>query len=67
MENLPLPLINLIRKKHEEKCIESETSLDIEWRVLNWKLVDSEKTTRSMFSRSFPILHVNKLWLLYKH
>ncbi|OIW09113.1 hypothetical protein TanjilG_11251 [Lupinus angustifolius] len=57
-KNLPVPdsLLNLIKKKHEEKGKETEVGLDIKWRVLNWKLAASDET-RKLLSKAVAIFH----------
>lgn len=36
--SLPDPFITLIRKKYDNKSVETGVNLGIKWRVLNWKL-----------------------------
>ncbi|KAF1859606.1 hypothetical protein Lal_00010190 [Lupinus albus] len=58
-KDLPVPdsLLNLIKKKHEEKGKETEGGgLDIKWRVLNWKLAASDET-RKLLSKAVAIFH----------
>ncbi|KAJ7947899.1 putative Acyl-CoA N-acyltransferase with RING/FYVE/PHD-type zinc finger domain [Quillaja saponaria] len=55
-EKLPDSLLNVIKKKHGEKGLESEASLDINWRVLNWKLASSDET-RQLLSKAVAIFH----------
>ncbi|OIW15789.1 hypothetical protein TanjilG_04324 [Lupinus angustifolius] len=57
-KNLPVPdsLLNLIKKKHEEKGVETEVGLDIKWRVMNWKLAASDET-RKLLSKAVAIFH----------
>ncbi|KAJ1397768.1 Zinc finger, PHD-type [Sesbania bispinosa] len=55
-ENLPDSLLSLIKKKHEEKGLESEAGLDIKWRILNWNLDASDKN-RSLLSKAVAIFH----------
>ncbi|CAL0324196.1 unnamed protein product [Lupinus luteus] len=57
-KNLPVPdsLLNLIKKKHEEKGLQTEVGLDIKWRVMNWKLAASDET-RKLLSKAVAIFH----------
>ncbi|KAJ7981075.1 putative Acyl-CoA N-acyltransferase with RING/FYVE/PHD-type zinc finger domain [Quillaja saponaria] len=55
-EKLPVSLLNIIKKKHEEKGLESGASLDIKWRVLNWKLSNCDNT-RQLLSKAVSIFH----------
>lgn len=57
---LPVPdsLLNLIKKKHEEKGLETGDGLDIKWRVLNWKL-DASVENRQVLSKAVAIFHVS--------
>ncbi|KAE9587971.1 putative histone acetyltransferase chromatin regulator PHD family [Lupinus albus] len=57
-KNLPVldSLLNLIKKKHEEKGLKTEVGLDIKWRVMNWKLAASDET-RKLLSKAVAIFH----------
>lgn len=59
-ENIPDSLLSLIKRKHEEKGLETGAGLDIKWRVLSWKLIASDKT-RQLLSKAVAILHVSIL------
>ncbi|KAK7273760.1 hypothetical protein RIF29_14823 [Crotalaria pallida] len=55
-EKLPDSLISLIKKKHEEKGLETGAALDVKWKVLNWKMVASDEI-RQMLSKAVAIFH----------
>ncbi|TKY67145.1 Increased DNA methylation 1 [Spatholobus suberectus] len=55
-ENLPDSLLSLIRKKYADKGLETGADLDIKWRVLNWKLAESDET-RQLLSKAVAIFH----------
>ncbi|XP_059430609.1 uncharacterized protein LOC132164188 [Corylus avellana] len=55
-QKLPDSLLNVVRKKHEEKGSDSEAKVDIRWRVLNWKLASSIET-RQLLSKAVAIFH----------
>jgi GTP cyclohydrolase FolE2 len=57
-QKLPDSLLNVVRKKHEEKGSDSEAKVDIRWRVLNWKLASSIET-RQLLSKAVAIFHVS--------
>lgn len=63
-EHLPDSLLSLIKKKHGEKGLETESGLDIKWRVLNWKFISSDEI-RPLLSKAVAIFHVSILWFLY--
>jgi hypothetical protein len=62
--NLPDSLQSLIKKKHEEKSLDTGADLDIKWRVLNWKL-DSSVESRKLLSKAVAIFHVSIFLFLY--
>ncbi|XP_004506110.1 uncharacterized protein [Cicer arietinum] len=55
-EHLSDSLLSLIKKKHEKKGLETESGLDIKWRVLNWKMIASEEI-RPLLSQAVAIFH----------
>ncbi|TKY48584.1 Increased DNA methylation 1 [Spatholobus suberectus] len=55
-KNIPDSLLSLIKKKHEEKSLDIEPGLDIKWRVINWKLDDSNEM-RKLLSKAVAIFH----------
>ncbi|KAK7257661.1 hypothetical protein RIF29_31798 [Crotalaria pallida] len=55
-EKLPDSLISLIKKKHEEKGLETGAALDVKWKVLNWKMVASDEI-RQLLSKAVAIFH----------
>lgn len=59
-EHLSDSLLSLIKKKHEKKGLETESGLDIKWRVLNWKMIASEEI-RPLLSQAVAIFHVSIL------
>jgi len=63
-ENLPIPLLSLIKKKYNDKGLEFELGIDIKWRLLNWKVGKSEET-RQLLSKVVAIFHVSVLLSLY--
>ncbi|KAI4322336.1 hypothetical protein L6164_022041 [Bauhinia variegata] len=54
--NLPDSLISMIKKKYEEKGLETGGGFDIKWRILNWKLA-SDNETRQLLSKACSIFH----------
>lgn len=56
--NLPDSIQSLIKKKHEEKGLDTGVALEIKWRVLNWKL-DASDETRQLLSKAVSIFHVS--------
>ena len=61
-KDVPDPLLNLIKKKHEEKSLEIGAGLDVKWRVMNWKLdsdSDDSVETRKLLSKAVAIFHVS--------
>lgn len=59
---LPDSVLNVIRKKHEEKGSQNEADISISWRVLNWKLASSSET-RPLLSKAVSIFHVSTFQL----
>ncbi|KAK7341920.1 hypothetical protein VNO80_24861 [Phaseolus coccineus] len=55
-ENLPNPLLSLIKKKYNDKGLEFGLDIDIKWRLLNWKVGKSEET-RQLLSKVVAIFH----------
>ncbi|XP_057456312.1 uncharacterized protein LOC130747392 isoform X2 [Lotus japonicus] len=55
-KNIPDSFQSLIKKKHEEKGLDTGVDLDIKWRVLNWKLAPGEET-RPLLSKAVAIFH----------
>ncbi|KAI4334319.1 hypothetical protein L6164_019029 [Bauhinia variegata] len=53
--DLPDSLLSMIKKKYEEKSLETG-DLDIKWRILNWKLA-SDVETRKLLSKACSIFH----------
>lgn len=49
-------LMNVIKKKHEEKSSQSAGDLDIKWRLLCGKIASDE--TRGLLSNAVAIFHV---------
>ncbi|KAK9279234.1 hypothetical protein L1049_012912 [Liquidambar formosana] len=54
-EELPESLLTVIKKKHEEKGLESSANLDIRWRLLSGKVASDE--TRMLLSKAVAIFH----------
>lgn len=63
-KNIPDSFQSLIKKKHEEKGLDTGVDLDIKWRVLNWKLAPGEET-RPLLSKAVAIFHVSILVFLF--
>lgn len=57
-EKLPESVLGAVRKKIEDKGSGSMNSLEIRWRVLNWKMSSSDET-RSLLSKAVSIFHVS--------
>ncbi|XP_050239000.1 uncharacterized protein LOC126688368 isoform X2 [Mercurialis annua] len=56
-EKLPDPCIDVIKKKVEEKCAETECSnIDVRWRLLNYK-IDPSSDVAALLSDALAILH----------
>ncbi|KAL5995185.1 hypothetical protein ACLOJK_025243 [Asimina triloba] len=53
-EKLPDSLLDVVRRKHEEKSL-SSVDLDVQWRVLSGKIATPD--SRSLLSRAVAILH----------
>ncbi|XP_058766291.1 increased DNA methylation 1-like [Vicia villosa] len=49
-------LLSLIKKKREQKGVETDSVLDVKWRILNWKLLASEEI-RALLSKAVAIFH----------
>lgn len=58
-KDVPDPLLNLIKKKHEEKSLDIGAGLDVKWRVINWKLDSDSVETRKLLSKAVAIFHVS--------
>ncbi|KAG4385884.1 hypothetical protein GLYMA_12G179200v4 [Glycine max] len=56
-KDVPDPLLNLIKKKHEEKSLDIGAGLDVKWRVINWKLDSDSVETRKLLSKAVAIFH----------
>lgn len=56
-EKLPDSLLNVIKKKREEKDSEGSVDLDIRWRLLCGKMPSDE--TRVLLSKAVSIFHVS--------
>ncbi|CAK9157701.1 unnamed protein product [Ilex paraguariensis] len=54
-EKLPDYLLNVIKKKHEEKVLDSVPESDVRWRVLSGKIASRE--TRLLLSEAVAIFH----------
>ncbi|KAK9290995.1 hypothetical protein L1049_009178 [Liquidambar formosana] len=54
-EKLPDSLLTVMKKKHEEKGSDTNTDLDVRWRLLSGKIASSE--TRSLLSQAVAIFH----------
>jgi len=64
-ENLPNPLLSLIKKKYNNKGLEFGSDIRIKWRLLNWKVGESEET-RQLLSKVVAIFHVSVLqYIIY--
>lgn len=56
-EKLPDSLLNVIKKKHESKGLNTNTDYDVRWRLLSGKLASSE--TKVLLSEAVAIFHVS--------
>lgn len=54
-EKLPEPTLDIIRKKKTDKILDSDTDLDVRWRLLNGKIASRE--TRVLLSQAVAIFH----------
>lgn len=54
-EKLPDVTLDIIRKKQTDKCSDSDTDLDVRWRLLNGKIASRE--TRVLLSQAVAIFH----------
>ena len=59
-EILPASLLDVIKKKQEEKNAESTVNLDIRWRLLSGKIASDEN--RVLLSKAVAIFHVSNSW-----
>lgn len=59
VENLPESLVDTIRKKNMQIGSDSETGLDVSWRLLSGKIASPE--TRPLLSQAVAIFHVGFL------
>ncbi|XP_020215166.1 uncharacterized protein LOC109799085 isoform X2 [Cajanus cajan] len=55
-ENIPNSLLSVIKKKYDDKGLKNGDDLDIKWRVLNWKLDESDEN-EEMLSKVVDIFH----------
>lgn len=55
-EKLPEPLLDVIKKKQEEKGLESLSGVDVKWRLLKGKIVSPE--TKPFLLQAISIFHV---------
>lgn len=56
-ERIPDSLLDVMKKKHEEKVPDTPTDLDVKWRVLSGKIASPE--TRLFLSKAVAIFHVS--------
>ncbi|XP_054812842.1 uncharacterized protein LOC129313599 isoform X2 [Prosopis cineraria] len=54
-EKLPDSLVDVMRTKQEEKCLQSFNDIDVRWRLINGKLASPE--TRPLLSEAVSIFH----------
>lgn len=54
-KQLPQSLLDVVKKKHEEKNTESGANIDIRWRLLKGKMASDE--TRPLLSKAVSIFH----------
>lgn len=57
-QTLPDSLLSLIRNKYDNKGLDKRVDHDIKWRILNWKLNESDET-REWLSKAHIIFHVS--------
>ena len=58
-------LLDVIKKKHEDKISDTPTDFDVRWRVLSGKIASPE--TRLLLSKSVAIFHVSILFVLWSN
>lgn len=58
-EKFPDSVLESIKKKHEKCGSESVANVDIRWRVLRGRKVDSSDGTRALLSKAVSIFHVS--------
>lgn len=63
-QKLPDSLLNVVRKKHNEKGTEFGANLDIKWRVLNGKTSTDDESLQ-LLSKALAIFHVSKLVICF--
>lgn len=56
-ERLPESLLDVIKKKHEERCLEPLNEIDVRWRLLNGKIASPE--TRPLLLEAMSMFHVS--------
>ncbi len=66
-EKLPISLLNVIKKKNEEKGLETINDIDVRWRLLSGKIVSPE--TKVLLSQALTIFqvstdHVDKMYAI---
>lgn len=61
-KKLPDSLLDVIKKKREEKDTQNESNLDIRWRILNNKIL-SDDASKRLLSKSVALFHVSNLTL----
>lgn len=62
-EKIPDSLLDVMKKKHEEKVPDTPTDFDVRWRVLSGKIASPE--TRLFLSKAVAIFHVSIVCALF--
>lgn len=58
-EKLPDSQLDIIKKKHEEKSLDTTDGFDVRWRLISGKIASPE--TRVLLSKAVSIFHVSLL------
>lgn len=56
-ERLPESLLDIVRKKQEERCLEPLNEIDLRWRLINGKVASPE--TRPLLLEAVSIFNVS--------
>lgn len=60
-ERLPESLLDVIKKKQEERCLEPLNVIDIRWRLVNGKVASPE--TRPLLLEAVTIFNVGSAYI----
>lgn len=62
-EKLPDSLLDIVKKKHEEKCLDTTNGFDVRWRLISGKIASPE--SRVLLSKAVAIFHVSTCLCFY--